>query len=274
MNGRGVIEFDGWGRGDDDGDADDDWYRSRPGLGLLTRITVIDDQVVDIEREPIDGTRFECAAMEMGRGMQKPPTPEPQPPRHEMELAWLARAVGGLEALSALDDRPLVDDGWDLAEVRMDVRGRTAAVLERVGRLADEVAGPEASVAARRLGLRAIERVPGLLRRSDRDDIAAGAILWASLKANDLIGPDRAVTGSGLQTLCGLKTSPGQRGRSFAQAVCGGPVGGSYSVGFWAYGAGMPDIVVLGSPDLLLSQFRRYLIRVRDTALILRKGTS
>ncbi len=130
--------------------------------------------------------------------------------------------------------------------------------------------GGEGLTAARRLLVRAVAAEPGLLR-SDRDDMAVGAVVWAVAKGNDLVGANRPVRASAIQELAGLRSSPGQRGAAFAYAV--GGVSTRYGRADWTYGGQRPDVIPLGSPDLLLGRFRRRLVTSRDLALQLRART-
>ena len=127
------------------------------------------------------------------------------------------------------------------------------------------------SRAARRLLTRAVTAEPGLVTRSDRDDLAAGAVLWAVAKGNDLIGSNRPLRAAVIQDVCGLRSTPSQRGSSFAHAV-GGDGSVYYGRPLWMFDA-QPAVIPLGSPDLLLSRFRRRLVLVRDLALGLRART-
>ncbi len=259
---------------------DDPSERSLPkvgGLGRLTQIVMIGDQVVDVVRRPVTGSDYECAALELrDRGLlvgasppPPPPTPPPppEPPRHEQQLAWLAHVVGGESALEHLTVDPLELDDLDLDEVPPPLRARVADIDRRAGQWAPQLLGPEGVVAARRLLTRAVGREPGLLTRSDRDDLAAGAVVWAVAKGNDLIGPGRSVRSSAIQDVCGLRSTPSSRGEAFAHAVGGGST--RYGRPLWMYDA-WPAVVPLGSPDLLLSGFRRQIVALRDRCLSLR----
>ena len=81
-------------------------YGGAAGLGELTKLVILGDQVVDVLREPVHGSGYECAALELeDRGLLRRPVPPPPPPMpapHERQLAWLACIVGGDEALGAL----------------------------------------------------------------------------------------------------------------------------------------------------------------------------
>jgi len=86
--------------GDHYGEPYGDAY-DRSGLGMLTRITVIKDRIVDIEQLPVRGSGFECVArdlMDPPRAADPPPAPQPAP--HDLQLAWLEQVAGGAEALA------------------------------------------------------------------------------------------------------------------------------------------------------------------------------
>ena len=243
-------------------------------LGELTKVVLIGDRVVDVVRRPISGSGYECAALELQHtGPLRRPSPPPvvpAAPAHEQQLTWLARLVGGEKALAALTVEPLEAEALQLGEVHQFLRERVLGIDARLQELAPRLLGAEGLTAARRLLTRAAAAEPALITRSDRDDIAAGAVIWAVAKGNDLVGSDRPVRASVIKDLCGLRSSPSARGQGFAHAVAGGsPVDGAPMWGFHP----QPAVVALGSPDLLLSRFRRVVILYRDLALTLRKRT-
>ncbi len=293
---RGLFEAPpdgGWGEPPPD---PDDWWRGGHGpggpgaggygsgefaghrggrLGELTQVVLIGDQVVDVVRRPVSGSDYECAALELrDRGLLRdpmPPPPAPVPPPHERQLAWLARIVGGAEVLEQLGTDPLEPEELRLDGLRHDLRDRVVGIDERLTRWAPPLLGDEGLPAARRLLTRAVAGEPGLVTRSDRDDLAAGAVLWAVAKGNDLIGSNRPLRAAVIQEVCGLRSTPSQRGSSFAHAV-GGDGSSYYGRPLWMFDC-QPAVIPLGSPDLLLSRFRRRLVLVRDLALQLRDRT-
>lgn len=246
-------------------------------LGTLTNVVLVGSQVIDVTSHPVAGSGYECAVLDLEqRGLyqrpishQPPPAPPPPPP-HERQLAWLATIVGGEEALLALDSTPLPDEPLDLSGVPRHLHARVEAIAGRIDPWVSLAMGDEGLTAARRLLVRAVAAAPGLLR-SDRDDIAAGAVVWAAAKGNDLVGQNRPLRASVIQDLAGLLTSPGQRGAAFAHALTG--VGTSYGQADWLYGGLRPNVIPLGSPDVLLGSFRQRLITFRDIALQLRART-
>ena len=249
--------------------ADEDDYLSRD-LRQVTEVVVIGDRVVDVVQRPVHGTGYECAALEIEDERRRPrqPPPPPEPPGHEKQLDWLARIVGGPDALAGLDTQPLPDEeGLDLAPVPVHLRERVVAIDEAVAPTTSVLLGDEARTAARRLLVRAVSGEPAVLTCSDRDDIAAGAVLWAVARGNDLAGPNRPLRASAVSAVFGLRSSPSQRGEAFVRAAGGG----LSSLHPWPRIE--PDVVPLGDPGLLLGRFRRRLLSLRDLALALRDVT-
>ena len=274
-----TSEFDGGGSGSAfSGWSDDRRYDApEPSLGELTKVVLLGQHLLAVEREPIEGSEYEVEVRELeGLGLRwrpdptPPAVPPPLPAPHEQQLAWLAAIVGGEEALATLDSTPLAPAELDLDAVSEHLRDRVAAIAARFEPWVPLVLGDEGLTAARRLLVRAVAAEPGLLR-SDRDDIATGAVVWAVAKGNDLVGQNRPVRASVIQELAGLRSSPGQRGSAFAYAL--GGVGTRYGLVDWMYRRQRPDVIPLGSPDLLLGRFRHRLIVTRDLALQLRART-
>ncbi len=193
--------------------------------------------------------------------------------RHRTSSSWRGwpASSGGDDELEHLGTDPLEPEELRLDGIRHDLRERVAGIDERLARWSPPLLGDEGLSAARRLLTRAVTAEPGLVTRSDRDDLAAGAVLWAVAKGNDLIGSNRPLRAAVIQEVCGLRSTPSQRGSSFAHAV-GGDGAVYYGRPLWMFDA-QPAVIPLGSPDLLLSRFRRRLVLVRDLALGLRART-
>lgn len=212
-----------------------------------------------------DEGRYDELAAVVARRPAPTPVPPPEPPRHEQQLGWLAMLVGGPDVLAALHDDPLPVEALALHELPAHVCDRACAIDDTLAAITPVLLGHEALTATRRLLVRAVVNEPGLLMRSTRDDIAAGAVLWAVARGNDLLGPTRPLSASIIGEACGLRSSPAQRGAAFAYAAGGGS--------WWAYPRQAPDVAVLGDPALLLGRFRRRLMSMRDLALTLRAAT-
>ena len=60
------------------------------------------------------------------------PLAPPEPPPHEQQLAWLARIVGGEEALSALGTEPLEPEGLGLDGIRKSLHERVRGIDARL----------------------------------------------------------------------------------------------------------------------------------------------
>ncbi|MGL5929544.1 MAG: hypothetical protein ACRCY8_11470, partial [Dermatophilaceae bacterium] len=158
----------------------------------------------------------------------------------------------------------------DLQGIPAELAGRVRHISTRLDELVPPLLGEEALAAARLLLTRAIVAERGVLARSDRDDIAAGAVILAVGKANDLVGSGRPVRPQAVQEVCGLRSVPNERARAFAHAVNGGSWVSSQAA--WTFSP-QPDVYPLGSPDLLLARFRLHLIGLREAALRLRAVT-
>jgi hypothetical protein len=256
---------EGWGGHGDDRD-----------LGDLTRIIVIRDQVVDVARRPIVGSGYESDAIRLGAGRPlapPPPPPVPTPPPHERQLVWLEHLVGGADALTALDAEPLSpdagDDHADLGHVAWDAATRLVRILSRIDDVAPGLIGPEGAIAARRLAIRAVTNQPRLLGALERDTSTPAAVIHATGRGNDLVGPSKRVLAKEIAAAFDLSVAPTQRSRAFAGAASGLTL--SWPPGL-IYQA-TPDVMVLGAPDLLVSGFRRQLVQARDEALRLRAVT-
>lgn len=254
------------------GEAGDGYYGGpgSRGLGDLLEVVVIDDQVIDVRKRSIQGTGYECAAMELGRGRPVVPVIPPAPPapaKHEQILSWLSLLVGGEEHLTALDARALPSEDLDLAGLPDDCREQLASINRELGRVTELVLGPEVRTAARRLLVRAITAQPSLLRGVANDEILACAALTAVAKANDLVGPGRVVPVALLRTLFNLRSAPNDKVQTLTRAV-------APQTAFLAgWERPILDVPILGSTDFLVGAFRAAVITARDAALQLRAAT-
>jgi Domain of unknown function (DUF6398) len=168
----------------------------------------------------------------------------------EIMLDSLRRAVGGEDALAALDDAPLPDEPFDWQPIPGDIHQRVAEVLALLDRCCDERLDVEYRTACRRVLGRAAAEDPEIFRRRGRAETAAGAICWIIGKANDLFSPAMPV--KDLMHFFGISQgSVSQRSEAFLRAIGVDP----------ADRFGSMD---LGSPDYLTSARRTEIITLRD----------
>ncbi|MEW6153588.1 MAG: DUF6398 domain-containing protein [Actinomycetota bacterium] len=164
-------------------------------------------------------------------------------------LAYLAREVGGEAVLDALDDRPLPDEPMDWTGTPDDIRPKVDEVLSLCDRFCDERLTTEYRTACRRILARAASGDPAVFRRKARADTAAAAICWAVARANNLftLGPHKMMARD-LAGWFGLTSAPSQRAGTLLRA------------------AGLPQGYEgdLGTVDLLVGSYRRFLLSQRD----------
>jgi hypothetical protein len=172
----------------------------------------------------------------------------------EVVLENLARAVGGDEALSALDDGalPVEEFAWD--GIAADVHDRVAEVLALVDGCCDALLDAEFRTACRRLLARVATGDPDLFRRRGRADTAAAAICWLIGNANELFHP-RSVPHLLAKTLIGhfglAAATVTQRSKAILRAAGASPTE-------------QTGAVELGSPDYLVATRRARIIADRD----------
>lgn len=201
----------------------------------------------------------------------QPPAPRTVTVRelpHEAMLDWLARVVGGPEALARLDARPLpTGEELDLTEVPGWVREHARVVDEHVQlAFAHQLVGPELLTACRRLLARAAEAGVFEGWRATRPEQAAAAIVHCTAKANGLTWETHGFSMKTLLEGLGVQGYPTHRSRRIATLLAGPE---------WPHGRRpreAPEVYVLGDADLLLSSFRRDLVIYRDLAERLRPG--
>jgi hypothetical protein len=227
----------------------------------LTHLVLVDGRLVDVWSEPVIGTRWEQHADRFDRERRSAVSPPAAPPLHEQVLTWLDAAVGGREPLLALHTRPLVDGGFEPApDLRPADRERLAACVDLLDRAAHELRVPEArSVLMTALRVAWTAEPEALLDVGDAARLAGG-ICWVAAKANGLLGPGGTTTQTGLQHTLGCRIQLSLPGRSVHRLL----------VGYWPdppRPAELPDILLVGRPDLLTAATRRRLLRARDQAL-------
>ena len=252
------------------GVSDPDWGDGGGGgaPGELTEVVLIDGQLVDVRRRPVQGSGYECAAYELeGRGLLRGPTVVERTLRvreepHEAMLDWLARVVGGEESLADLDATPLpTEEELDLSAIPSWARERARLVDEHVqGAFAHDLVGPELLTACRRLLVRAAGVGAFEMWREVRLEALAATVLHCAVKANDLSADGYPFALKTLLQGIGTKGYPTHRSRRLA-----GLLGGAS----WPHGRHpreAPAVYVLGDSGLLVSRFRRDLVRYRDRA--------
>ncbi len=167
---------------------------------------------------------------------------------HEtLMLGFFERAVGGADALDALDDTPLPDEPFDWSGIPDDVHDRVTEVLALGDRCCDDLLDGEFRTSARRMLARIAVNGPEVFRRRGRADTAAAAICWSVCRANHAFDQRRGgLTQKALLSHFGLQNgSVSQRADTLLAA------------------GGFPprrDDVALGSADYLVSSRRRHIL--------------
>ena len=233
-------------------------------LDRLTYLVLVDGRLVDFWSEPVRGTRFEEVARRFDREREpvvvKPPAP--QPPAHEQILGWLRGLVGGAGALETLaTDRLVALDPVDVERLPLGHRHRlegTAMALEALHGI-----DPEFEIAVRNALRLLWDAEPTVLLNATSAGQAAGGLVWAVGKANGRLSPEGPLRQKDLAAALGVPASLSGPGRRVVSAFVGAPG----LLESRPYGLGCPDLVGLGGTDLLTSDTRRRLIRLRDHAI-------
>lgn len=169
---------------------------------------------------------------------------------HEAQRAYVTRAVGGADALDALDVEPLPDEPIEWARVPRALEGEVADVAELVDQWCDSLADVELRTACRRLLVDVVAADPRVFRRTKRFDVLAASICWIVGKANDAFSPG----GVAVKDLCEhFRTSsgaPSQRATTILRAI---------GIPSEQYGG-----MALESTRYLVSAQRRAFVEVRD----------
>jgi hypothetical protein len=257
-------------------DATDGWW---PGDHVpaptelaerVSHLVFVDGRLVDHWNESVLGTRWQSYADRFDADRRPPP--EPPAPTYERALRWLDGICGGRAAVLGLSDRPLEDDGRDLPEAPSSrEQHRLAEVAELLDGVASIRFDAETGLALRAALLAVHSRDPGVLTHAPTAARAAGAIAWAVAKANGLLHPEGTLRVRDLQEALGLRSSPSTYGRIVQRALAGfRDLEAPY--GFRPHG--LPDLLPLGHPELLLARVRVRLVRVRDQALQARDSSA
>jgi hypothetical protein len=169
----------------------------------------------------------------------------------EIMLEVLGRAVGGAEALANLTDRVLPDEPFSWDGIADDIRPRVAEILVFCDRGCDELLDTEYRTACRRLLARVATGDPTVFRRKGRPEGTAAAVCWIVGKANERFRP----WGGGL-LVKDLMAHFGIRQGGVSQRAGTLLKAGDFET--HVYGD-----VSLGSPDFLVSSYRREIIERR-----------
>jgi hypothetical protein len=225
---------------------------------LVTHLVFVEGRLVETWQEPAAGTEWEAHV--------RPPTPPPPAPRplHARVQDWLADVCGGHAAVDALTGAPLDDDAIDLP-VEYDEpvhRQRLESTAELLDSVAAQWFDTETSFAFRHALLALWAEDPEAVTRVATATQLAGGICWAVGKANGLFNPVGTLRIGRVQEALALRSSPSSTGNAVAAALRGF----RGRTDRWDRPAGVPDLLALGRPDLLLGVTRQRLVRVRDRA--------
>ncbi len=173
----------------------------------------------------------------------------------EWTLEYLARDVGGMDALMALDDVPLPDEEFDWVGVGEGIRPTVRAILEECDGCAEALFDVETRTAMRRFLARAARNDPKVFARKGSPVRGAAAIAWVICTGNRTAGVWSAgMTTKDLLGHFGIAGSVSDRAGTLMRAA-GIPAGHATSS------------IELGDTGLLVSARRRKLIESRDRAL-------
>ena len=164
-----------------------------------------------------------------------------------------AEAVGGQDALDALDTVPLPDEEFDWDGVPDEVHPKVAEILVLCDENADTLLDVEHRTANRRLLRRVVGADPEFFRGRAAARTTAAAISWMVAHANDSISPYGPLTAGELLEPFGVRSASERAGR-FLRAL-----------GLPKHFPSAP--MALGSPDLLVAERREALIEERDGLL-------
>ncbi|WP_341924548.1 hypothetical protein [Nocardioides psychrotolerans] len=247
---------------------DPDWH------DRLRHLVLVDGRLVDTWTEPIEGTRWEVHARRFDEAQRRaaPPAP-PEPPPYERALLWLEDACGGRDAVLALDAAPLDDtDGPGEPEAHDPAdRERLAHTTELLDGVAATVLsnalGParadELGIALRRALRLVWQARPDVVRRPRSPQHLAGTLCWVVGKANGVFGQQGPVRMRDVREALDLGAQLGTDHAVVEDALWG--LRPRHRV--WFRPSGLPDLVLTGHADLLSSDVRVHLVRIRDQAL-------
>jgi hypothetical protein len=173
----------------------------------------------------------------------------------EWTLEYLARDVGGVDALMALDEVPLPDEEFDWTGIAEGIRPAVEAILEQCDGCAEALFDVEHRTAVRRFLARAARNDPKVFARKGSSVRGAAAVAWVISTGNRTAGVWSAeMTTKDLLAHFGITGSVSDRAGTLIRAA-GMPTGHATSS------------IELGDPGLLVSARRRSLMQSRDRAL-------
>ena len=227
----------------------------------LTHLVLVDGRLVEAWSESVAGTRWQHHAERFDRERRPASAAPPSPPLHERVLTWLDAAVGGRSALLTMHAEALVDDGFEPApDLAPGRREHLATVIDLLDRAAVELRVPEARALLTNTLRAAWSTDPdSVLELGGPTRLAAG-ICWVAARANGLVGAGGTTTQSALQHAVDCRTPISGPGRVVHRLVAG----------YWpdpTRPIPMPDLLLVGRTELLVSSTRRHLVRAREQAL-------
>lgn len=235
-------------------------YDPTPDLAdRVTHLVFVGGRLVDSWTEDAADTRW--------RGYVErpaPPPPPPPPPLHTRVLDWLADVCGSPAAVAALGTDPLPDrpDGVVAEPPDRATEELLTTAADLTDLVADRWFDAETSYAFRAALHLLLAEDPLTVRRSRSAAHLAGGICWVVGKANGLFLPVGERRVGTIHDTLGLGGSASGRGNEIAAALRGFR---GQRLG-WRRPEGVPDLLVLGRTDLLVSATRAQLVRLREKA--------
>lgn len=165
-------------------------------------------------------------------------------------MAGFAAEVGGPDLLHHLSTEPLPDEAFDWSTVPEPHRARVATVLALCDDACETIFDVEHRTAVRRLLAEIAATDPAVLNAPANPAVAAAATCWLVGRANDTFAAHRTVRVKHLMAHLGLTGSVSQTAYALLRATGRSSAGG--------------ELVVLGTPDLLVSRYREELRSRRD----------
>lgn len=169
----------------------------------------------------------------------------------EWAIGWMSDAVGGPNALQALNDEPLVDREFSWVGIADDIHGKVAEVLSLCDHFCDDQLDDEYRSACRVFLAQVAKGDPNVFRRKSRIATAAAAVCWTVGKANDLFTGGGMYVKDMMQYFGLTQGGVSQRAETMVRAA-----GYEMRRGYSDFN--------LGDLDLLVSSRRRQIMDLRD----------